>query len=166
MLMKVLFTQACEDFAYNPSSSISFASKSNLILAYFSFSNIPFLSLLSNSVKPRLRVITKSSENCGLTCNLYVLLSPLSCSPSSAVTMELGAEFLLNSCGYMFIQYPDLLMMSHPSIGQIHNCPPSSYMSLEIDLVSKYCIHPDFQNATGFFDVLLWGQKWQECRNH
>lgn len=39
-LMKLLFTQACEDFYYNPSSDCSSASKSNLIIMHFSFLNI------------------------------------------------------------------------------------------------------------------------------
>lgn len=41
-LMKLLFTQACEDFDYNPSSNCSSASKSNLIIMHVSFPNIPF----------------------------------------------------------------------------------------------------------------------------
>lgn len=50
-------------------------------------------------------------------------------------------------------------MVSHSSIGQTHNCLLSSYTSLGIALVSKYCVYPDIQSATSFFDVLLWGQK-------
>lgn len=57
-------------------------------------------------------------------------------------------------------------MITCPSIEQAHNSLPSGYMSLGIALVSKYCIHPDTQNATSIFDVILWGQKWQECKNH